>query len=1256
MKSVSGSEKVKANVFISPATFKNSLPEIKLGLFQSAVMDIVNKLIFGDRSPNKFETVIKDEVAAENEKKKSEKLEKLKSGEKLYDEPFNLHMYMRDCLAEMPEPISGTLEGEIPSWLNGSLIRNGPGKRSFGEMKTQHAFDSAALLRRFAIKNGQVTFQCKFIKSRMYTLNTEAQRIVMGEFGTASAPDPCKTLFQRFASVFQEGETTDNCLVTVYPFNDELYALTETVIMQRIEPQSLETLKRVNLKDYVALVHHTAHPHVDEDGTVYCLGMTAGQGGAEYAIIEFPNTKLGSKCEDVFSEGKIVAKVPTRWRFSPCYMHSYGMTPNYFIIIEQPVGISLINRMVGKIVQSSFADCLKWYDEPTLIHVVSRKTGKSVGKYEAEPFAFFHTINQFEEDGHVIIDICCYKDFSGVNTLLDETLSGCQKDPNFADLFRGRPARFVCPLDPPRTEGNLVSLMESKAQAFWNGDRLQVTAEILHDKSCDMPRVNYEKYNGKKYRYFYCFSGDVDDDYPLALKKIDVTTKTRQMWSEPGVYPSEPIFVQRPGSEGEDDGVILSSLLYKNEEKKISLLVLDAKNMKELGRVNFSTSGSMPSGFHVSRRAGGASGVIRIIAPPMAKLKVTQPSSQPPNNHPPVSPDRASPETDLFYLTGLKILSQLKMDCLEKTLAKYSRNKSKLLKFSKSIRIPRIFFSRKFQNCCGARPNKYERIIGKEINAINYLKGLEAERRYNNGEDVLPHCDLTVWLRDCKQDIDQPIAGDSMGTIPPWLKGNLLRNGPGALSVGEDHFNHLFDAPAVLHRFRIDKGKATYQCKFLKSETYKKNMAAQRIVVDEFGTKATAEPCKTIFEKFSAVFSEEMSDNCMISIYPFGDQIFAMGETPVMYRIDPNNVDTVESMDIKKYVNIVHNSSHPHVEEDGTVYMLGLSVDMTGPKYSIVKFPNTNKGCPKIDVFSETQIVAKIGTRWPLHPGYMHSFGLTPNYYILVEQPLSVSLPAKIAATLRNRPLCESLKWYPDYPTIFYVVSRQNSKVVLKYEAEPFFYLHIINQYEEEGHVVVDVCAYKDPKMIDCMLVESLKGAHENPKYANLFRSRPVRFVLPLRTHRSSSNLVTLGGTEASAYYTSAGNVRVIPEILCNMGCETPRINYPARLGKKYRYFYSISADVDLEHPGTLLKVDTYTRTCRTWNEPGTFPCEPIFVPAPNAQSEDDGVVLTSLLWESDEKKVALVILDAKSFTEIARTEFYAPTPVPKCLHGWFSS
>lgn len=43
------------------------------------------------------------------------------------------------------------------------------------------------------------------------------------------------------------------------------------------------------------------------------------------------------------------------------------------------------------------------------------------------------------------------------------------------------------------------------------------------------------------------------------------------------------------------------------------------------------------------------------------------------------------------------------------------------------------------------------------------------------------------------------------------------------------------------------------------------------------------------------------------------------------------------------------------------------------------------------------------------------------------------------------------------------------------------------------------------------------------------------------------------------------------PELLCNLGCETPRINTECCIGRQYRYFYAISSDVDLENPGTVL-------------------------------------------------------------------------------------
>lgn len=35
-------------------------------------------------------------------------------------------------VSETPEPISTDVQGTIPSWINGNLLRNGPGKFEFG--------------------------------------------------------------------------------------------------------------------------------------------------------------------------------------------------------------------------------------------------------------------------------------------------------------------------------------------------------------------------------------------------------------------------------------------------------------------------------------------------------------------------------------------------------------------------------------------------------------------------------------------------------------------------------------------------------------------------------------------------------------------------------------------------------------------------------------------------------------------------------------------------------------------------------------------------------------------------------------------------------------------------------------------------------------------------------------------------------------------------------------------------------------------
>lgn len=36
---------------------------------------------------------------------------------------------------EIPEPITTVIKGNIPSWINGSFLRNGPGRFEFGKDK-----------------------------------------------------------------------------------------------------------------------------------------------------------------------------------------------------------------------------------------------------------------------------------------------------------------------------------------------------------------------------------------------------------------------------------------------------------------------------------------------------------------------------------------------------------------------------------------------------------------------------------------------------------------------------------------------------------------------------------------------------------------------------------------------------------------------------------------------------------------------------------------------------------------------------------------------------------------------------------------------------------------------------------------------------------------------------------------------------------------------------------------------------------------
>jgi len=64
-------------------------------------------------------------------------------------------------------------------------------------------------------------------------------------------------------------------------------------------------------------------------------------------------------------------------------------------------------------------------------------------------------------------------------------------------------------------------------------------------------------------------------------------------------------------------------------------------------------------------------------------------------------------------------------------------------------------------------------------------------------------------------------------------------------------------------------------------------------------------------------------------------------------------------------------------------------------------------------MFQEARYAGSVPARWGLHPSYMHTFSITDNYFVIIEQPLSVSVPAMVKNAILGEPMMANLRWFP---------------------------------------------------------------------------------------------------------------------------------------------------------------------------------------------------------------------------------------------------
>ncbi|MGW6056804.1 carotenoid oxygenase family protein [Streptomyces sp. NPDC055189] len=477
--------------------------------------------------------------------------------------------------------------------------------------------------------------------------------------------------------------------------------------------------------------------------------------------------------------------------------------------------------------------------------------------------------------------------------------------------------------------------------------------------------------------------------------------------------------------------------------------------------------------------------------------------------------------------------------------------------------------------------------------------------------------DFTVGFRSLHTEIDVadlPVKG----SLPGWLTGRLLRNGPARYEAGERSVRHWFDGQAMVHRFTFEAGRVGYANRFLDTPSHRSMAESGRISYPEFAT----DPCRSLFGRFFTRFVRKPVTNANVNVARFGDRWVAMTEAPLPVAFDPDTLATAGVVGYQDGLSGQLTTAHPHQDPatgDLVNYLLHFS---RTSEYRLYR--QRASGLAR----------EVIGSRKVVHPSYMHSFAITGKYAVLVEFPFVVT---PLSILLSGRPFIENYRWEPERGTRFTVMDLRDGSVRGEYGGPALFAFHHINAFDDGDELVVDLCAYEDASIIKALYLDRIRDAGNMP------------LAWPTRCRINPTN------------------DRVGIERLSDEALEMPRIAYERHNGSPYRYVYGVGARDGRgdDFVNQLVKLDVTSGATQIWSEADRYPGEPVFVPAPASErtkesetaetaeyTEDAGVVL-SLVLDTAARTSFLLVLDARTFHEVARAE--VPHAIPFDFHGVFS-
>jgi carotenoid cleavage dioxygenase-like enzyme len=437
------------------------------------------------------------------------------------------------------------------------------------------------------------------------------------------------------------------------------------------------------------------------------------------------------------------------------------------------------------------------------------------------------------------------------------------------------------------------------------------------------------------------------------------------------------------------------------------------------------------------------------------------------------------------------------------------------------------------------------------------------------------------------------------GSLPADLSGTLVRNGPNPLIP--DSKTHWFSGDGMLHAFEIEDGQVHYRNRWIRTAQWE--YASRTGHNPVAGLRADPSQGEPPFESNGAANT---------NVIRHAGRVLALEEAHLPIAIELATLDTLGTTDFDG--GLRHRvTAHPKIDPTtGDLLFFGYGT------------PEALSNGMTFGVVSREGHVTRLENFQAPYASMAHDFAVSASHVIFPIMPLTASR-ARAQAGL------PPFAWEPSYGTRVGIMPRSGSTAdILWWTGPPCFVFHVMNAFETDGCVFLDVMQFAHPPLFPLPDGSPINGTNDG--------ARLVRWCFDLADPRRE--------------FTQ----RVLEEI----PGEFPRID-ERRAGKPYRHGWFAgqlaSAAAERRTQCAVVHIDHAAPRADVYEfAPRDRVSEPVFAARAADAAEGDGWLL-AIVWRDATNTSDLVIFDAQHVAAGPVCIASLPHRVPDGFHGnWFAS